>query len=168
MKLLFLTAFLSFFGTKPSESGFTYRPLVWSDFRGPAPSGINSPAALTSCKIDLATSETAGVFHFDVQAYFLPRESFVRVRGASYLRHEQCHFQIACIAARRCMQEMEPLQGGDSTTERKANNIYQDYVSSWKSRNTLFDYETNHSLNEEAERRWEGMLSAEVAQLKIH
>jgi len=165
MKSFVLIALLSLYGTKPSDPGITYRPLTWEDFKGSATGTPSRIAAETNCEIDFEWTDSAGIFNFDVKAYFLPHTSFVRVKSDQGLRHEQCHFQIAYIAALRCMSALASLQGRNEAAKVKAENIYKRFVSSWKQQNILFDNDSQHGLNSDQEEQWETRMSYELEQL---
>lgn len=162
MKLLFFLLLLSLSGNPASEIGITYRALSWSDFRSPVPENEPSVAARTTTELAMETTEIDGRFSFDVKAYFLPDSSFVRLRTDANLRHEQTHFKIAYIEARKCMLALAPLQHGDSVDNRMAFTLYQNYVDKADMRNAQFDQQTNHSLNVEAEKIWENRISREL------
>lgn len=164
MKLFIFIAFFSLFGTKPSESGITYRALAWSDFRGAIPDAEPSVAARTTTQLAMEVSEQEGKCYYAVKAYFLPDSSFVRVRSDQNLSHEQTHFKIAYIASIRCMRELIPLQGKDSRD--KAMAIYEHYLNVSDVFNDRFDRETNHCLNREAEKIWELRISHELHTLE--
>lgn len=161
MKLLFLLLFLSLSGNEPSEKEIPYRTLSWLDFRAPVPENEPTVAARTATQMEMETAETNGRSTFVVRVYFLPDSSFVRVRSDANLRHEQTHFQIACIEARRCMLGLVPLQKGDSLAKEKAFVLYEAHWAESGRRNEQFDQETNHSLNKEAEKIWEARISRE-------
>ena len=162
MKLVFLLLFLSLSGNNPSEKEIPYRLLSWSDFRGPVPENEPSVAARTVTQVSMETTETDERSTFVVKACFLPDSSFVRVRTDANLRHEQTHFRIAYIEARKCMQALEPLQRGDSNDKAQALKIYDYYFEASEKRNARFDLETNHCLDREVEKKWEDRIRLEM------
>lgn len=162
MKLSFLVLLLSLIGNYPSEKEIPYRLLSWSDFRAAVPKNEPTVAARTATQLEMETTETDGRFGFVVRACFLPDSSFVRVRSDRNLRHEQTHFKIACIEAKKCMLALAPLQRGDSVDKRMAITLYDAYVSAADKRNALFDQQTNHSLDITEEMVWEQRISFEM------
>lgn len=162
MKLVFLFLFLSLSGNNPSEKEIPYRQLTWADFRASVPENEPSVAARTVTQLTMETTELEGRFLFVVKACFLPDSSFVRVRSDANLRHEQTHFRIACIEARKCMLSLEPLQKGDSIDKTQALNLYNHYFEASENRNARFDQETNHCLKKDAEKVWEDRISLEM------
>lgn len=162
MKLSILLWFLSLTGNYSSEKEIPYRTLTWEDFRGLVPENEPTVAARTVTELEMETTEIAGRFRFVVKSCFLADSSFVRVRTDRNLHHEQTHFKIACIEARKCILALAPLQGGDSTDKSTAFTVYEHYFAASESRNDQFDRETNHCLNAEAEKIWEDRISLEM------
>jgi hypothetical protein len=164
MKLLFLISFLSIFGKEPSDGGITYRNLSWSDFRGAVRDDMPTFAALTATQLIYEYENDGDEYTFRVTAYFEPGSSFVRVKSDAALRHEQTHFRIAFLMAQECMKALKPLQGGNESAKKKADEVYDRYVQSYNALNEQFDRETNHSVNVEAEKKWEIRLMQAIKQ----
>lgn len=162
MKPLLFIALLSLFGKNTSEIRIPYRQLTWSDYRGNVPENEPSIAARTFTQIEYETEQQGGKYYFRVLVYFVPDSSFVRIKSEATLRHEQTHFKIACIEAKRCNLAMAPMQGGDSIAEVAASALYDHCFEQASRKQDLFDLETNHSLNLEAEKRWEDRVSREL------
>ncbi len=162
MKPLLFILFLSLFGKPTPESRISYRQLTWADYRATAPEDRPTVAAETCTQMELETEPIGGKYYYRVLAYVLPDSSFVRVREDRILRHEQTHFKIACIAAKRCNQALAALQGQDSNSEQGANDLYAQYFDEASRRQDQFDLETNNSNNPEAEKRWEEKISREL------
>jgi hypothetical protein len=164
MKLLFLISFLSLFGKEPSDNWITYRPLTWSDFRGPVPEKTTFAALTATQLIYDYENDVQGRYTFRVTAYFDPASSYVRLRSDAYLRHEQTHFRIAFLMAQECMRELKPLQGRGEAGKEKADVIYARCVDAYNDLNEQFDRETDHSKNAVAEKVWELRLVKELKQ----
>lgn len=162
MKPLLFIAILSLFGKPSSEIRIPYRQLTWADYRGAIPENEPTIAARTYTQLDMGTTQSGDVYHFQVVAYVLADSSFVRLRDDKTLRHEQTHFKIAYIEARRCMLALQPLQGGDSVSEKAAGILYDHFFDVTVDLEDQFDRETNHSLDELAEKSWEDRISREL------
>jgi hypothetical protein len=165
MKLLFLISFLSLFGKEPSDNWITYRPLTWSDFRGPVPEKTTFAALTATQLIYEYEFDEQGKYTYAVTAYFDPASSYVRLRSEAYLRHEQTHFRIAFLMAQECMRELKPLQGTGEVGKKKADDIYGRYVDTYNALNEQFDRETDHSLNVTEEKKWEMRLGTQKTTL---
>lgn len=168
MKPLLLLAILSFFGTKPSRNKILYRQLTWADFRGPIDPNQPMVNAATTTEMELSDDYSGDSHIFRARAYFLPDSSFVRYRSDSTLRHEQTHFQIACIAARKCSLVLATLDGEDSTAAAKADVIFDRYCLLKDSLNQAFDDQTHHGQLRGPEKAWEGRMSMELVNLNAY
>src|SRR5277367_5416747 len=124
MKPLLLILFLSLAGKTPSEIRIPYRQLCWADYQGKVPANAPTTAARSFIQTEMQTEEKGGKYHFLIVAYFLVDSSFVRTPTDQVLRHEQTHFKIACIEARKCNLVLAPMQGGDSLDWVSAQTLY--------------------------------------------
>jgi Bacterial protein of unknown function (DUF922) len=166
MKLLFSLLFLSLFGKEPSDFRISYRTLHYSDFRAPVPKNEPMIAGRSVCEMVLDYMEDGGSYRYHVTAYFKPDSSFIRKNEKEVLDHEQTHFQIAYIASLRCQQALAPLEGGDSTTMERADEIFRRYSEERDRLNKQFDQETNHGLNSKEEGDWEFHINQNLNKLK--
>lgn len=165
MKLVFFLLFLSLIGNDSSDNGIPYRNLTYADFRATVPKNEPGIAARTTCQMILDYTELDGSYRYAVTAYFLPYSSFIRKGDRQVLLHEQTHFQIAYIASLKCMQELRPLQNGDSTTLGKAQQDFSRYSEGRDKLNEKYDEETNHGLKVQEEGDWEFRINREMKQL---
>lgn len=166
MKFLFFCLLLSQFWKNVSNPEITYRQLSCDDFRGPLPQNEPSVAARSTCQLAISTETADGVYHFVVRAYFLPDCSFIRVRTARVLRHEQTHFKIAEIQALKLSRKLEPLQGGNASDSTQAIVNFENYFRTMDQMDELFDWETNHGLDKISETKWENKISQELLTLE--
>lgn len=122
MKLLFVILFLPF----PKE--VPYRTLSWSDFKGKPEKG----ALATTCSgIVIEGNKTVAIFY--------PYESGTLTNDVAALRHEQLHFDITQMYARKIKY------GSDS----------KEAIKEWILLEDQYDKETNHGLNMEVQKKWE-------------
>lgn len=147
MKSLLLIFFIPF-ASKPIQ----WRVLSLSDFKG-YPTTTN--AALTKSVINVVTSETNGKYTYYVECYFVPDESFIRVKRSDVLRHEQLHFDITELYARK----MRSLATQYQECNKQQNALFQvetDKIrAQWQSTQIQYDRETQHSINVAEQQRWE-------------
>jgi len=88
-----------------------------------------------------------------VLASFNPGGSYIRSHDASMLLHEQTHFDIAELYSRIIQHELKIYQG--TPFRDKPEQVYDKYVVKWKQDEQLFDKETKHGTDLEAETTWE-------------
>src|SRR4029450_603194 len=84
------------------------RPLTWADFQGKPPDRNDAVAAETAYSILHGFRCVGSAFDYVVVAAFRPRDSWVKLAmlrppagNARALRHEQAHFDLAEVHARR-------------------------------------------------------------------
>ena len=131
-------------------------PLNYSDFKG---SGME--AAYTASEIDLLETETDGRYTFSVNSYFVPEESYINVKTERILNHERGHMAITTIWANRITEGLKKYQKGKN--DKAANQYFKAMIRKWKWCQKSFDMQTNHSIDEFAEKRWEKYISNGLA-----
>lgn len=145
------------------------RPLTWNDFNGPVPPNADSAATTAS---GISYSYSANLMHheveldFEVTAFFYPNESWYRpeVCDDHVLQHEQLHFNISEMFARRMRMKLRST----SFTENVKAEIAKIYRETLKELETLqdkYDWETNFSRNKEAQARWNEQISDALQRL---
>jgi|ADGO01.1.fsa_nt_gi hypothetical protein len=76
------------------------RKLTWDDFKGPVdPESKN--AALTTSSINIEFGYDGTGLEYSIKCTFNKERSWVRIRNAEVLAHEQGHFDLAEIHARK-------------------------------------------------------------------
>lgn len=145
------------------------RKLTWEDFKGSVPPNTE-PAATTASGISYEYS--ANLIHhevkldFEVTAFFYPQESWYKpdVCDAHILQHEQLHFDISEVFARRMRMKLR----NTSFTENVKSEIRAIYRQTLKELEELqekYDWETNFSRNPEAQERWNAQIKEALDRL---
>ena len=84
------------------------RPLTWADFRGPKPKKVKKRfVAVTYSGLRYRfRKDSSGKIRFAIVSYFDPTKSWKKRRqpGTELLNHEQTHFNITELYARRTRQ----------------------------------------------------------------
>ena len=155
MNYLFL--FLTVIITTPES--IQWRKLSWNDFNGSVSSGA---AASTATEISFQTKEKGGRYYFTATALFAPKSSFTTTKSEKTLRHEQLHFDITELFARKINKEIEKYQGGSYQDCARAGVIYDSLCTLWDRMEEDYDRETEHSMNEGAQKRWENYVCGEL------
>jgi len=148
MKLIVLLLILTAFAT-PKE--ISYRKLLWSDFKGkPDSRGV----ALSYTQINFETNYSDGRYSFVIYSQFLPYKSFTTTAKEKILKHEQLHFDITELMVRK----MRRLLVGVND-EKESNAIYAQTIKEWEEMQQQYDRETNNSINQERQAKWEIAIS---------
>lgn len=136
--------------------------LVWNDFKGRPEAGSGN-AALTTSSIDVRYSITRREFDYSIRCHFDQDQSWGRVRTSYILSHEQGHFDIAEIYARKLNMALKNYRFNGRHAERDINRIYQRIMDEHHQAQKRYDHETNYSRNREKQHRWlvkiDGMLN---------
>jgi hypothetical protein len=146
--------------------------LTWDDFKG---KGINSGgyAALTYTVIalDYDINSNGQTFNpkFTVKCAFLKSKSWVKrndpsSKTAEILVHEQLHFTIAEITARKLRRNLKAQQY-TKNYKKEINEIYNKTLEEGEKMQARYDKETNHSINKEAQKRWSYLIESDLGYL---
>ncbi len=164
--------FLSFLGfAQEIEEGIPWeehKRLSWSDFKGKIPPAA-VPAATTASGISYTYS--ANLLHhevklnFEVNAYFYPNESWYKPEQCTdnTLRHEQLHFDIAELFARKMRNRLHRTSFSDDVKE-EVRKIYKDILNALKDYQDQYDWETNFSRNLEKQMEWNQKIEEALRQ----
>jgi hypothetical protein len=128
------------------------RPLTWSDFQGSPPSD-GSEGAKSAYTLYYAWRCRGATFEVRVIAGFRPRESWVKAvvlndgtQRRTVLGHEQTHFDLAELHARRMRQAFGDLAGPCRETDAELRALAQRLTREEKAEQRRYDVETNHGL----------------------
>jgi hypothetical protein len=140
------------------------RKLQWSDFNPLELEG--NKAATSDIGIDILTvSSSKGGFEHEVFSYFLKRSSSTATDDAGVLNHEQVHFDIAELYARKIRQKLHQIRDRGYTIKEYhsiVDKIYQDYFEV----QNQYDKETGHSVNSEKQAEWDLWVARELKALQ--
>lgn len=136
------------------------RPLTWSDYR--AVPEANSPfAAITTAGIAYTLSYTKRSMKTRVFCYMLPDKSWAKERGRrALLEHEQLHFDITELFARRLERAFKAYHFTFATVGRDLQKIFDRINREKTETNEQYDKETNFSLNAVRQARWKRKIGA--------
>jgi hypothetical protein len=137
------------------------RPLAWSDFRGRPPAG-HAEAAVTATGVIWGFHCTGDTFTFQVAAVFLPDRSWVDPSvsiqlgsGMGTLRHEQTHFDLTEVYARRMRQAFGTLSRPCDRTEEQLAGLGERFVRDESDAQRRYDEATANGRAAPAQSRWE-------------
>jgi hypothetical protein len=158
--------FLSFTERKnedyiPWNSG---KKLSWDDFKMDSPSNTRD-AALTTTFVGFSFSRTRDVITFDIECKFQKSRSWGRLKTDYILNHEQGHFDIAEIFARKLNKEIT-LFLAKSKQHEELNKIYTKVMNEKRDTQQEYDEETNHSINKGQQAAWDKKIEEMLDELK--
>jgi lipopolysaccharide export LptBFGC system permease protein LptF len=129
------------------------RKLTWSDFKGnPDPHSPN--AALTSSNINIEYGYDEKGFQYSISCNFDKNRSWVRIKNNDVLAHEQGHFDIAEINARKLNKLMKAYHFNAKTASNDLSRLYEDAMKQHRLEQTQYDQETDFSRNKPRQEEW--------------
>ena len=180
MRLLFATCLISFSlasqtataqATVPLPAGSirwsASRPLRVTDFQG-RPRPGQTHAALTSANINTGATCRDNIFAGTAQASFSLATSWVRDPARmtpALLRHEQLHFDIAEVYARRLRQQLAALHLPCDQLGDRFNRLSQAAYAAWQKAGDDYDRDTNHGLQHEQQAQWAAQVRQQLLDL---
>lgn len=120
------------------------RKLEWADFRAENEPHAYNATALTYCGIEYGVSALTSLYgnntKYIVKCIFFPEKSWVTAdvtqRTAEVLKHEQTHFDLCEVYARRLYKELTNTKINAFTLDN-ANAIYQRILTEYEDRQSI-------------------------------
>lgn len=141
------------------------RRLVWDDYLG-APNPNSDAAALTATYLSIEYEMTQRGVGWKIQCKFSKSRSWVRTKTDHILGHEQGHFDIAEIFARKLHKKMKEYRFDRNTYQKDLETIYQDITNEKESFQNQYDRETDHSRDKEQQAKWMEKIKSSLEELK--
>ncbi len=140
--------------------------LTWTDFKGKP--GGHAHHALTAYEIGFNVSMKGNDIQFEVTCDFPKYKSWVKPGKANpkLLKHEQLHFDIAEIHARKLRKELQATHITLQNLERKADELYQSNWDKLNSMQNAYDRETDHSIIVVKQKEWEERVAVLLKELE--
>lgn len=139
------------------------RRLTWADFQGPP--DVRSSAAALSAYVTSFDTECAGtVFVPRVVSRFLPKLSWVKSQhllnreSADTLRHEQTHFDLSEVEARRARQELLALPTPCALSDDDFDQMFTRFGQRAGDIQQQYDRETGHGTNVRRQNEWQSRV----------
>ena len=139
------------------------RKLRWEDFKG-KPFKTAWAAATTASGISYSYTgqERAEGYElqFEVGAYFYPEKSWYQPKlcDEAILRHEQLHFDISELYARKFRNELKKAHF-TKNVKAEVRAIYNAILDELHKLQSQYDYETNYSRDPGNQLAWEKKLA---------
>jgi hypothetical protein len=140
--------------------------LSWSDFKAaPKPRMPYSANTNSGFSFGWGYSDNSGLT-YKIKANFYPYKSWVKPEAKSpyLLRHEQLHFDISELYARKLRKALDDYIPGRNM-KKELDRIYNQIEKERQQLQQRFDRETSHSQNKEAEEFWQQFIKEELRKL---
>jgi hypothetical protein len=143
------------------------RKLTWDDFKG-TPDPHSSNAALTSSNINIEFGYDEKGFQYSIKCNFDKNRSWVRIKNNDVLVHEQGHFDIAEIYARKLNKLMKAYRFNAKTASTDVNGLYENTMKQHRQTQTQYDQETDYSRNKQKQDEWLKKMRDELKGLEAY
>jgi hypothetical protein len=151
------------------------RSLTWEDFRGVPPPAPGEEGARTRYSLFYGARCVGKRFEFRVLAAVLPRESWVVPKvladpalSVRSLRHEQTHFDLSEVHARRMRRYFTELATPCARTETELNALSQRLARDESAAQQRYDDETNYGRNPARQTEWNAEAARQIQSLKAY
>lgn len=139
--------------------------LQWEDFQGEPDKNSQADAA-TSVQIKAKPFLVKKKIHYDVVAKFNRTKSWYRDQSPSLLAHEQLHFDIAEVYARKIRKRIEDLNRQGINNIKAYNAAIHELLLESNEVDVQYDMETLHGAMSKKQAAWSAKIKAELASLK--
>ncbi len=148
------------------------RPLVWSDFRGkPDPASVYY--ALTGFNVGYnmpqmkVTRDSVPLDGFVVRLELDAKKSWVKKgrETPALLKHEQGHFDIGRLAQMELVAILKKTKVLPSQLSATVGKIFNTTLAKYNRMGLQYDAETNHSIKQAEQDRWDLFLQNELVRL---
>jgi hypothetical protein len=143
------------------------RKLTWSDYKA-SPNPKSDAAATTSTSLSIDYHIKDGSFSYTIKSWFSRTKSWGRHKTGYILAHEQGHFDIAEVYARKLHQRMSAYQFNKRTYNKDLDRIYKEVADEKAAVQQQYDRETRHSIDEEKQAEWLKKISRMLEELKAY
>lgn len=145
------------------------RKLAWEDFQG-KPDKNSKFGAGTSARIGFKYEVFDDYIIFNFPAYFTCSLSWSKFKNSpELLKHEQLHFDINELAARKIRQECNKHESKKlSESSDIIQKIYDRNHNYRDSIDNEYDSETEHGVNQSKQKEWELKIAKELAALDAY
>jgi len=162
----FLLIFIEFSFTQKTENKIYWTKgykLTWADFVDDPPEETEF-TAYSEDIIDPQFFFNNGILEIDVYCYFNRICSWSRKDKHTNLalRHEQMHFDIAEIFARKFRKEIRICNFKGKNVREKFDKKTEEINTEYLKYQSLYDIETNYGLNKDKQAEWNDRIAREL------
>jgi hypothetical protein len=143
------------------------RQLTWSDYKG-SPNPNSDAAASTTTYLGIEYNINEKGFTYKIQCRFSQTRSWGKSKTDHVLKHEQGHFDIAEIFARKLNKKMGEYTFNKTTYQKDLRSIYEALTHEKEIFQDQYDRETDHSRKKEEQAEWEKKIGNMLKELEAY
>lgn len=141
--------------------------LTWKDFKGEPPASDRVAATTASgISYQFSTSGTRNTFKVDLEisTHFYPQKSWYKpsLSDEIVLSHEQLHFDISELFARKLRQELSEAHFTPDNVKSKIKTSYNKNNKALNEFQNQYDEDTNFSRNLQKQIIWNKKIEADL------
>ena len=129
------------------------RKLTWADYKA-SPDPNSDAAATTASYLVFSYSIRNDRISYRIESKFSKTRSWGLHKTAYILSHEQGHFDLSEVYARKLYKKVTEYRFNKKTYQKDLQKIYQDILDEKEAMQNKYDRETNHSINKEKQAEW--------------
>lgn len=141
------------------------RKLTWADYKAKPDQNSDAAASTTSILLISYNISSTG-FTYKIECRFSKTRSWGLHKTDYILSHEQGHFDIAEIFARKLHKKMSEYKFNKRTYQKDLDKIYEEVVREKEKMQNDYDKETNHSINKQRQAEWLQKIKALLEEYK--
>jgi len=138
--------------------------LTWADYKG-KPKENSDAAASTATYLGFEFNVRKDGFDYKITCTFSKTKSWGLHKTDYILTHEQGHFDIAEIYARKLNKLMREYKFDKNTFKEDLKTMYQSIALEKDAFQNQYDEETNHSIKREKQVDWLKKISDQLHEL---
>lgn len=161
---IFLLAFIPFTALAQEEieeylRWNASRKLTWADYKA-SPDPNSDAAASTTTSLSIEYNIGSSGFSYKIKSRFSKTRSWVLHKTDYILSHEQGHFDLAEVFARKLHKQMSEYVFNKKTYQIDLDKIYKTITEEKTKMQDDYDRETRHSINKEKQADWLKKIAA--------
>lgn len=141
--------------------------LTWDDFKA-IPDSSSPYGAISYPGIKYSLSANEDSFSTKVICFFIKSRSWVKIHSTIGLTHEQGHFDITELFARKLRKAFAEYKFNYSTVGKDIDNLFLLNKQQRHKMDILYDKETDFSRNRKQQLFWNKKIKEELDKLKIY
>lgn len=139
--------------------------LTWGDYKGKVQSNSDA-AASTATYLGIEYNFGRDGFDYKITCSFSKTRSWGLHKNDYILAHEQGHFDIAEVFARKLNKQMSEYVFNKNTFKDDLKKLYVSLTTEKDVFQNKYDEETNHSINKEKQAEWLKKIEEMLKELK--
>lgn len=161
--LCFLLPFLAF-GQKEQFIPWSEKRLTWNDYLA-EPSDLSDAAAITSTALGFEYHIRNNMPTYKITCSFSKTRSWGKYKTDYILKHEQGHFDITEIYARKLAKALDEYKFNPKKYQQDLNKIYGDVMKEKEEFQNEYDDNTDYSRKKGKQSEWLERIATLLADL---